>query len=156
MRPIKTLTLEEAKQILEFVYPQQTPLGNPKDYTYWVEGLEFERTSSQVTFGGLPIIGIKYRGGSNGDGYLLPFEDSKVVLWLYKNNFDILEQLEANFYASDIENDFSNMAFEVESLSRGEEGYSKNMRHNWTLESVQRRCKAMLDKYYYKEYPPRT
>ena len=78
------MTLDEAKQILEFAYP--------KDKDNWFRKLSFEPKITedgrqQVTFGMRPIIGIEYHNGQ--DNCILHFDNTKVVLWLYKNGSSI-------------------------------------------------------------------
>ena len=89
---IKELTLEQAREILEWVYPNQTDLTNPTNYTYDCTGLSFDPIltpdgGEQITFGGKSLIGIKYHNGQ--DYCLLPFDDTKVIFWLYQHNFEI-------------------------------------------------------------------
>ena len=154
---IKELTEYEAIQILAFYLPNKTDYDNPKNYDYWFTGLSFEPKKTDeggqyITFGGRSIIGIEYRGGLNNDGFILHFDNSKVVLWLYKNGYDITELLETNKYFSEMENDFSNMAFEVEQLSKGDEVFRETHKQNWTLDYVTKKCKELIEKYYYKDY----
>lgn len=147
MKNIKELTEEEAKEILKFVYPN--------DENYWFKKLSFEPVitengKQQITFGGRSIIGIEFHGGQ--DNCILHFDNSKAVLWLYKNGYDITELLEANSYFSQMEIDFENFAFAIEWMSKGEEGFRDGFQQNWTLEYVTKKCRELLDKYYYKDY----
>ena len=144
---IKELTEDEAKQILEFAYP--------KDKDNWFRKLSFdpkitEDGKQQVTFGMRSIIGIEYHNGQ--DNCILHFDNTKVVLWLYKNEYDITELLEANSYLSEMEKDFENFAFEITWMAKGEEGFRDDVKQNWTLDYVKRKCKELVDKYYYKDY----
>ncbi len=50
-----------------------------------------------------------------------------------------------------MEKDFSNMAFEVHWLSKGEEGFKPEVRQNWTLEYVKKQCTYLYDKYFLKD-----
>jgi hypothetical protein len=147
MKNIKELTEEEAKEILKFVYPN--------DEYYWFKKLSFEPVitengKQQITFGGRSIIGIEFHDGQ--DNCILHFDNSKAVLWLYKNGYDITELLEANSYFSQMEIDFENFAFAIEWMSKGEEGFRDGFQQNWTLEYVTKKCRELLDKYYYKDY----
>lgn len=144
---IKELTEEEGREILEFVFPKE------KDFHFMDLSFEPEINedgTQNVTFGMRSIIGIKFHNGQ--DNCILHFDNSKVVLWLYKNDYDILEFLEANSHLSQMELDFENFAFGVEWLSKGEEGFREHVKHNWTLDYVKKRCKELLEKYYYKNY----
>mgnify|MGYP003333090523 FL=1 len=144
---IKELTEDEAKQILEFAYP--------KDKDNWFRKLSFEPKITedgrqQVTFGMRPIIGIEYHNGQ--DNCILHFDNTKVVLWLYKNGYDITNLLEVNASFSEMEKDFENFAFEVEWMAKGDEGFRDDVKHNWTLDYVKKKCKELVEKYYYKDY----
>ena len=147
MKNIKELTEEEAKEILKFVYPN--------DEKNWFKKLSFEPVITEdgkqyITFGMRPIIGIEFHNGQ--DNCILHFDNSKVVLWLYKNGYDITELLEANSYFSQMERDFENFAFAIEHMSKGEEGFRDGYKQNWTLEYVTKKCRELLDEYYYKDY----
>ena len=144
---IKELTEDEAKQILEFAYP--------KDKDNWFRKLSFEPKITedgrqQVTFGMRPIIGIEYHNGQ--DNCILHFDNTKVVLWLYKNGYDITNLLEVNASFSEMEKDSENFAFEVEWMAKGDEGFRDDVKHNWTLDYVKKKCKELVEKYYYKDY----
>ena len=144
---IKELTEDEAKQILEFAYP--------KDKDNWFRKLSFEPKitedgKQQVTFGMRSIIGIEYHNGQ--DNCILHFDNTKVVLWLYKNGYDVTELLEANSYLSEMEKDFENFAFAITWMAKGEEGFRDDVKQNWTLDYVKKNCKELVDKYYYKDY----
>lgn len=148
-KKISELTIDEAKEILDFVYP---------DGDHFNVGLSFEPVKSEdgkgqrITMGGRSIIGITYRGGINNDGIILHFDHSKVVLWLYKNGYDIQTFLEENAYMSEMESDFENFAFEVEQMSKGEDGFRDGYKQNWTLDYVKKKCKELVETYYYKDY----
>jgi len=43
-------------------------------------------------------------------------------------------------------------AFAIEWMSKGEEGFKDGFKQNWTLEYVTKKCRELLDKYYYKDY----
>jgi hypothetical protein len=144
---IKELTEDEAKKILDFVYL------NDKDN--WFKKLSFEpeiteEGREQVTFGMRLITGIEYHNGQ--DNCILHFDNTKVVLWLYKNGYDITDLLEDNSYMSEMEIDFENFSFGIDSLSKGEEGFRDGFKKNWTLGYVTEKCKELLEKYYYKDY----
>jgi hypothetical protein len=146
-KSIKELTEDEAKKILEFAYP--------KDKDNWFRKLSFEPKitedgKQQVTFGMRSIIGIEYHNGQ--DNCILHFDNTKVVLWLYKNGYDVTELLKANSYLSEMEKDFENFAFAITWMAKGEECFRDDVKQNWTLDYVKKNCKELVDKYYYKNY----
>lgn len=147
MKKIEELTEAEAKEILKFAYPDE------KDN--WFRKLSFEPHRAEdggqyITFGGRSIIGIEYHNGQ--DNCILHFDNTKVVLWLYKNGYDITELLEANSYYSEMENDFESFSFGVSCLAKGEEGFREGYKQNWTLEYVTKKCNELLERHYYKDY----
>jgi len=147
MKDIKELTEDETRQILEFVYP------NNKDN--FLKKISFEPKITeegyqQITLGGRDIIGIEYHNGQ--DNCILHFNNTRVVLWLYKNGYDITDLLESNAYMSEMENDFSDAMFEVSWLSEGEAVFSPEVIQNWTLDYVKRRCTEIYNKYFMKDY----
>jgi hypothetical protein len=148
-KKISELTIDETKDILDFVYP---------DGDHFNVGLSFEPVKSEdgkgqrITMGGRSIIGITYRRGINNDGMILHFDHSKVVLWLYKNGYDVESLLEENAYMSEMESDFENFAFKVEQMSKGEDGFREGYKQNWTLDYVKKKCKELIETYYYKDY----
>jgi len=146
-KDIKDLTEAEAEQILKFVYP------NKKDNSF--SGLHFKRIknedgSEDMTFSFRPIIGIEYHNGQ--DRCILHFDNTKVVLWLYKNGYDITELLEHNSYLSEMEKDFENFAFEIKWLGMGEDGFRDGFKQNWNLDYVTKKCEELNNKYYFKDY----
>lgn len=146
MKNIKELTENEAKQILEFVFPNNK-------YIYF-KHISFEPKMTdkgqQVTFNMMPIIGIEYHNGQ--DNCILHFENTKVVLWLYKNGFDITEFLETNSYFTEMESNFDTFAMSISWMAKGKNGFKKENEHLWTLEYVQSKCKELLNKYFYIDY----
>lgn len=145
-KSISELTQEEAKSILEFVYPNS-------DYVFLK--LEFTPEKNKdgsiaLTFNLEPVVGILYYNGQ--DRCVLHFYNSKVVLWLYQNNYDIEEYLTRNKYFSEMEQNFENFGFGVSMLSKGEEPFKKNDAHYFTLDYVKTRCKELLEKYLYCDY----
>lgn len=155
MKNIKELTEKEAMEILESVYPGKTNLSSPKSYEYWVTGISFEPVKAEgggqyVTFGMRSIIGIKYHNGQ--DNCILHFDNTKVVLWLYKNGYDIQEFLESNSHFSQMENDFENFAYAVYCLGKGEEMFREDKKQNWTLDYVKKKCNELYTEYYLKDY----
>ncbi len=148
MKNIKELTNIDAIDILTFVYPKY----DKSNFISIKHDVIIENGKQQITFGGNPIIGIEYFN-DYPDRCILPFNNTKVVLWLYKNNFDISEYLETNKHHSDIiDGDFSDMAFYVYQMSKGEESFQENYKHNWTLEYVKKKCNEIYNKYYLKDY----
>lgn len=91
-KKITELTIKEAEEIVKST--------GVKDFI--IDELSFEpkideEGHQQITFSGESIIGICYRAGSNYDGYLLPFNELKVIKWLFNNGYDINDLLdEAN------------------------------------------------------------
>ena len=147
MKKIEELTEVEAEEILKFVYPDEK-------YN-WFKKLSFEPVieadgSQRVTFGMRSIIGIEYHNGQ--DNCILHFDNTKVVLWLYKNGYDITDFLEANSYLSEMEEDFENFSFAISWMAKGEDGFREGSKQNWTLEYVTKKCEELLEKYYYKDY----
>jgi hypothetical protein len=147
MKKIEELTEVEAEEILKFVYPDEK-------YN-WFKKLSFEPVieedgSQRVTFGMRSIIGIEYHNGQ--DNCILHFDNTKVVLWLYKNGYDITDFLEANSYLSEMEADFENFSFAISWMAKGEDGFREGSKQNWTLEYVTKKCKELLERYYYKDY----
>ena len=146
MKKIEDLTNEQGKEILKFVFPT-------KDYYF--KNISFnlkfndDKTGQFVTFNGRSIIGIEYHDGQ--DNCILHFDDTRVVLWLYKNNFDITEQLETNKNMSQIEIDFDNMAFAIHWLSKVNEIVKEDLQKNLTTEYYIKECKRIYNDYYLKD-----
>jgi len=147
MKKIEELTEVEAEEILKFVYPDE------KYNTFMKISLEphiAEGGGQYITFGGRSIIGIEFHNGQ--DRCILHFDNTKVVLWLYKNGYDITDLLEMNSHYSEMETDFENFSFAIEWMSKGEDGFKEGSKKNWTLEYVTKKCKELLERYYYKDY----
>lgn len=148
-KKINELTIDDAKEILDFVYP---------DGDHFNVDLSFEPVKSEdgkgqrITMGGRSIIGITFIGGINNDRMILHFDHSKVVLWLYQHDYEVEELLKENAYMSEMESDFENFAFEVEWLAKGEAGFRDGYKQNWTLDYVKKKCKELVETYYYKDY----
>lgn len=146
MKKIEDLTNEQGKEILKFVFPT-------KDYYF--KNISFnpkfndDKTGQFVTFNGRSIIGIEYH--DDQDNCILHFDDTRVVLWLYKNNFDIIEQLETNKNMSQIEIDFDNMAFAIHWLSKVNEIVKEDLQKNLTTEYYIKECKRIYNDYYLKD-----
>lgn len=149
MKQINELTDLEAKQILKFVFP---------DKNHQFTKIEFEPRpnkdgTTNVTFGLRPIVGILYHNGQ--DNCILHFDHSKVVLWLYKNGFDILELLELNENLTFVEQNLENLAFRLYSLLKTPEFLKYRGKKDteiekiFTLEYVLKEIKEAADKYYY-------
>lgn len=133
---IKDLTENEAKEIFEF---------SIDDKDCYFEGVSHESAvdedgSRRVTLEMRPIIGIKYRNHS-GDGCILHFDNTRVVLWLYRNGYDIEEQLECNKDLSKIETDLENLSFSIY--------WHCNENNKHSLESLKKQMLESIDKYYY-------
>ncbi len=142
MKNINELTELEAREILNLVV---------KDVSF--DKVQFESIIEpdgkvQITFSGGPLIGIHYRNDHN-DGCILPFNDTKVVLWLYKNGYDITEFLEMNSHYSELENDYDNMAFALYYITKvpPRPGYK-----DFTLEQIKNKLSKLHDEYLNKEY----
>lgn len=141
MKKLTELTDEQAKEILNFVFNN--------------EGYSFSKISfvaddpSQITMGGSRCIGIEFHNGQ--DNCILGFNNSKVVIWLYQNGFDIIDQLIQNKDVSDDLAAFDHIAFEVFCLSHGEEMFRGNTKKNWTLDYVKKKCSEIYEKYYLKK-----
>lgn len=138
MKKINELTEDQAKEIIEFVYP---------DKGYFLQGLSFEPEFNKeghehVTFGMRSQIGILYH--SDQDKCILHFDDTKVVLWLYNNGFDIKEILEMNDYMSEMENDFDNAMFEVH--------FTLEHWGKYNMKKLEKKFKKIVEEYYSKDY----
>ncbi len=145
MKKINELTEEEGKEILKFVFPD-------KDYQFLQ--LSFEKQFNEdgnewVTMGFRSIIGILYLN-DYPDRCLLHFDDTKVVLWLYKNGFEILEQLEQNQNLTKLEQHFDEFIYGVHSLRIRKELVSEEVKSLITLEYVLKNLKELEDRYYSK------
>jgi len=144
---IKELTEDEARELLKFVY---------RDDDHWFESISHEPTindngEQQISFDGRSIIGVKFRN-DHGDGCILHFDNTKALLWLYKEGYEILDLLESSSYLSEMENDFDNFSFAISWMAKGEDGFREGFKQNWTLEYVTKKCEKLLEKYYYKDY----
>lgn len=147
MKKIVELTDEEGKEILKFVYPEY----GGRDFM----GISFEpkydgEGNQEVTFGFRPIVGIKYHNGQ--DNCILHFNNSKVVLWLYRNGYDIESLLEINTYFSEMEGDFDHFSFEISRMADGDKYFRDEFKQNWNLDYVKKKCRDLLDKYWLKDY----
>ena len=147
MKSIKELTESEAIELLSFVYPKY---GKDDFWSIRYERELKEDGGEYITFGGRSIIGIEYHNGQ--DRCILHFENTKAVLWLYKNGYDITEMLEANAYMTQMENYFSSAMAEISYMSKGEEGFREGFEQNWTLEYVKKKCKDIFERYYLADW----
>ncbi|HMT01694.1 MAG TPA: hypothetical protein PKD00_00050 [Burkholderiales bacterium] len=146
MKNIKELSEQEAKEILNFVFPENKLI--------YFKNISFEpdiidENTEHVSLGFESIIGIIYNNGQ--DNCLLNFTNTKVVLWLYKHDYNITKFLELNSYFTEMESNFDEMAHEINILSRGHAG-NRNNKEEFTLGYVKDKCKEILNKYYYKNY----
>jgi len=144
MKNIREITKEECEEALEYVYPGKN---------YYYTGISHdmvidEQGRQQLMLSGRSIIGIRYHNGQ--DNAVLHFDNTKLLVWLYKNGYDISEQLEVNSEMSEDEHGVSMMAFGMLSLAKGIDGFREGYKQNWTLEYVQKKCISLLDKWYYK------
>ena len=155
MKKIEELTEQEAREILEFVYPGKTDLSNSKNYDYWFlemskKPIINEDGSQQITFGFRPIIGILYHNGQ--DRCILHFDNTKVVLWLYKNGYDIEEFLEMNKHLTEVEHDFEKFAFAIEYIKIQKERLTEKNKDKFTVDFVISEIERACKKYFYKDY----
>ena len=146
MKNITELTEDEAEEILKFVYPNKWTGFQGISHKPVID----EEGRQQITFCGKPIIGIKYLGEQ--DGYVLPFNNHKVVLWLYKHGYNIESLLEENKHTDELLADYWELSDLVYRLSNGEKSFAESAKQNYTLEYVERTCKEALDEFYNKEY----
>lgn len=147
-KKISELTINEAKDMLNFVYPDEDHFNIDLSF----EPLKSEDGKGQkITMGGRSIIGITYSNRYN-DKMILHFDHSKAVLWLYKNGYNIELFLKENAYLSEMESDFECFAFEIEQLSKDENEFRNEYEQNRTLDYVTKKCKELVEKYYYKDY----
>lgn len=149
MKDINELTEAEAKELLAFVYPDDADNFQELRISEKIN----EDGTRNVTMGLRPITGVLFRTGINWDGAVLHFDNTKAVLWLYRHGYDIEKYLEMNSHYSEMENDFSHFAYEVESLSKPIEEYREGYKHNYNIDSIRDRAKKAVDEYYFnKEY----
>lgn len=137
---LSDLTDGEAKEILKYVYP------NDKDNYF--ERVQFENKDNRLTFGFREVIGILYRGGTNQDGCILHFDNTKVVQWLYLHDFDITEQLECNKGMSEMESKFDHFATAALSCAAPIEEYREGYKQNYNIDSIRNRLREAYEKYY--------
>jgi len=142
MKSIKELTEEEAKEIFDFVFADEDEY---RGYSGLAKVPIIEEDGSmRVTMGLRPIVGIKYRNDS-GDGCLLPFDNTKVMLWLYKNGYDIEEQLEYNKDLTKVEHDIENLAYAV--------SWHCEQQKDHTMDTLKKVLIERIDYFYYdREY----
>ncbi len=131
MKKINELSEKEAEEILKFVYPDD------KD-NYFIE-LKFESEKlpnggQYVTFALRPIIGILYHGGQ--DRCILHFDNHKVIYWLCKNGYDVLELLESVQNDSKLIKDLDNFMYSVHWLRVSREHIEPKLKHEYDLEYV--------------------
>lgn len=145
-KSVKELTEEEAKEILKFAYPDKDCWFDEIHHESKVE----EDGSRQVTFGMRPIIGIGYRNDL-GDRCMLHFDNTKAVLWLYRNGYDIEEQLEINKDMTQMEHDFENLAFAISWHCEARPRHLKEdgKEDDYTLEKTREILIKEVNKYYY-------
>ena len=146
MKKIEELTETEAREILTFVFPKED---------YWFKELSMnpkinEDGSQQVTFGFRSIIGVLYHNGQ--DNCILHFDDTKVVLWLYKHGYDIGELLEANKHLSQMEMNFENFAFAIEYIKIKQERLTDENRDKFTIDYILKEYERAAERYYYIDY----
>lgn len=147
MKNIKDLTDNEAIEILKDVFSNEK---HPHKFIkISKEKIISSEDKEQIILGGNSIIHILYDNGD--DECILHFTDTKVVLWLYKNNYNITDLLEYNKYLTDMENNFEKFAISILIISKGKKGYAKGYEQNYTLENIENRCKVLLDRYYYEQ-----
>lgn len=145
-KSIKELTEEEAREILKFVHP---------DKDYWFDKLHHESKveedgTRQVTFGLRPIIGISYRNDM-GDRCMIHFDNTRAMLWLYRNGYDIEEQLEINKDMTQMEYDLEELAFAItwHCESRPKHLKEEGKEDNYTLEKTRKVLLKAADRYFY-------
>lgn len=146
MKNIKELTIKEATQILEFVF-------HNKEYSVTSLSFEpiFDKDGKQnITFSCDSIIGILYHNGQ--DRCLLHFYNTKVILWLYNNGYDIKDLLESSAHLSQLSNDFDSFALAIHSLVDKQNHVKEDKKHLYTLEYVLENLTKYLNKYYFKDY----
>ncbi len=154
-KDIKSITEKEAKEILEYLFPNETSLSNPKNYKYNFTKISHEMVLDkegyqQISFGGRSLIGIFYYNDKIGDECILHFDDIRILPWLYENDYDILDLLKENIIYYDMGNNFDNFAFAVLQLSKGVHAFAEGYKQNWNLEYVHNKCVELLDEYFYE------
>lgn len=148
MKKINELTEKEANDILKFVYPNQ---DNHFMELSFEPIIDEETGAERITFEGNSAVGIIYLSEMN-DRCILAFENTKSVLWLYRNGYDIEKFLEENSYMTQMERDYSDMAYHVSELSRGQKAIRKNSKKKFTTKYVKDICKHLIEMYYKKQH----
>jgi hypothetical protein len=151
MKKIEELTEEEAREIFSFVYPPE----NEKYKYHWFKELKKEPIinedgSQRVTFSLRPIVGILYHNGQ--DNCVLHFDNTKVVLWLYKYGYDIENLLETNSHFTEMESDFESFSFAIHWLAEKRKHIPEDKKELYTLDYIFAELKKYNEKYYYKDY----
>lgn len=153
-KDIKLLSTEEAKTIFEYVFPP-----NIEKYKYYsFSNISFEpimtENGQQVSMGLRPLVGINYHNGQ--DRCILHFDNTKVVRWLYENDYEIKELLENNQHLSEMENDFENFSFAIhwlaQCLEKRDPIIEERTKFEYTFEYIIKTLREHNEKYYYKDY----
>lgn len=110
----KELTEQNAKDILEFVFPEEIKSGDIV-YVEILKSNGIDRGFKNITSDNIPVVGIEYRDffGRN----VLEINNTKVILWLYKNGYDIFELLAVNKYLSEMEDNFYDICLDIRYLT---------------------------------------
>lgn len=162
MKKLNELTEKEGEEILKFIFPEEYKKKEIYFNKFSFEPIIDKEGRREITFGGMYVVGILYYSGINMDRCLLRFEDTRVILWLYSNNYDITELLEKNQYLSDVLEDYIDVQNKLRLLTgrplmisyddREVDFIAETYGHPKTKEEIQDKLKELVKKYYFKEY----
>lgn len=148
-KDIKELTNKEGEEIFNIVYPKDK---NPH-HSYTCVGHERiyrEDGHEKITFGFRSCIGIF---GHNGqDNIIIPFNDTKVVLWLYNNGYEIGELLEENKFNTEVLDNACKMHSSIHRLHWLKDVIKPEYKDKFTLEYVLDELKR-IDQKWWDDWP---
>ena len=135
MKEIKEITEQDCREILKYVF---------KDCNYSYHG--FKDIDDEY---------FKYILYNNGqDMCLLYDDDTRVINWLYENDFDITYQLKSIKDLSAIQMEVDDLIGDLLTLSLGTKNMKSEYHKNFTMEYILNKCYDIFDKYFkiYEKY----
>jgi len=147
MKEIKDLTDNEAIEILNFVFPKE------KDITFIEISFESKKTEDgrrYITLGGNSTVGIFYKGFQ--DTFVLPFDNTKVILWLYRKGYNIERLLESNSHYSELDEDYQGILMSLYSFIKKKDELDENNQPLYSFEYLFDILKKDYEKHFYKDY----
>ena len=129
---INTITEDECREILKFVYPDED--------NFFVDIIRSTKNPKEC-------ISIKYLNDIT-DGCRLDFTNTKCVQWLYEHNYEIGALLKENAYFSQQEIDYDNKMYSISCLLLKKDLTETPLMSDYVRSSLQ----EILDKYYNEEY----